>query len=66
MALSKEIKNEIKLMVLIELGNMFTNLNHKYNSKENHEMMHFLLDIESALNQQLNDFHSDSSSEDNN
>jgi hypothetical protein len=40
-------KNDIKAKVLFELENMFTEMAHKYNTKENREMMLFLLDIES-------------------
>ncbi len=62
MALSKETKDEIKAMVLIEIEKMFTDLDHKYNSKENAEMMNFLLDVESALKQRLTDFYAASQS----
>lgn len=55
MAFSAEEKDEIKRMVLVEIENMFTELAHKHNTKENHEKMLFLLDIESALKQALVD-----------
>ncbi len=50
-----EEKNDIKRMVLREIENMFTELAHKYNTKENHEKMLFLLDIESSVKQGLMD-----------
>lgn len=55
MALSEMEENDIKLMVLIEIENMFTAMSYKYNIKENQEMMHFLLDIESTVKQSLVD-----------
>ncbi len=53
MALSQKEKNEIKMMVLIEIENMFTAITHKYNTAENREMILFLLDIESKIKQPL-------------
>jgi len=53
MAISTDQKNEIKQMVLFELERMFTGITNKYNTKENHDMMLFLLDIESAIKQRL-------------
>ncbi len=53
MPLSPDEKNQIKAMVLIELENMFTGITHKYNTKENREMMLFLLDIENKIKQSL-------------
>ena len=53
MALSEMEENDIKVMVLLEIENMFTSISYKYNIKENHEMMHFLLDIESKVKQSL-------------
>jgi hypothetical protein len=55
MALSEMEENDIKLMVLLEIENMFTAMSYKYNIKENQEMMHFLLDIESTVKQSLVD-----------
>ena len=55
MALSEMEENDIKRMVLIEIENMFTAMSYKYNIKENQEMMHFLLDIESTVKQSLVD-----------
>ncbi len=52
MELSKD-KNEVKMMVLIELEKMFTGITDKHNSAENHEMMLYLLDIENKLKQTL-------------
>ena len=56
MALSELEENDIKRMVLIETENMFTAMSYKYNMKENQDMMHFLLDIESKMKQSLIDF----------
>jgi hypothetical protein len=55
MALSEMEENDIKRMVLMEVENMFTSISYKYNIKENQEMMHFLLDIESNVKQSLVD-----------
>ena len=55
MALSEDTKNEIKTKVLLEIENMFTSMSYKYNTKENHEMMNYLLDIESKVKQALLD-----------
>jgi hypothetical protein len=48
-------ENDIKRMVLLEIENLFTAMSYKYNIKENQEMMHFLLDIESVVKQSLVD-----------
>ncbi len=56
MALSEMEENDIKVMVLLEIENMFTSISYKYNIKENQEMMHFLLDIESKVKQSLVDY----------
>lgn len=53
MSLTKNEKNEIKMMVLIELENMFTGITNKKNAPENHEMMLFLMDIENRVKQTL-------------
>lgn len=53
MPLSEDKKNEVKEKVLYELEHMFTEMSHKYNTKENQEMMLFLLDIEQAVKQAL-------------
>ena len=53
MAFTETEKDDIKRMVLLEIENMFTELAHKYNTKENHAKMHFLLDLESAVKQGL-------------
>ncbi|HRH40852.1 MAG TPA: hypothetical protein PKY82_04345 [Pyrinomonadaceae bacterium] len=53
MPLSEDKKNEVKEKVLYELEHMFTEMSNKYNTKENQEMMLFLLDIEQALKQAL-------------
>jgi hypothetical protein len=53
MSLSKDEKNDIKAMVLIELENMFTGITNKHNTPENHEMMLFLMDIENRVKQTL-------------
>jgi len=53
MAISHDEKNEIKQMVLAELEKMFTEITNKYNTKENHDMMLYLLDIEGAIKQRL-------------
>ena len=42
-------------MVLTELDHLFSTLTEKYNSVENHDMVLFLLDIESNLKQSLNE-----------
>lgn len=55
MAFTTEEKDDIKRMVLVEIENMFTELAHKHNTKENHEKMLFLLDIESSVKQGLMD-----------
>lgn len=55
MALSEMEENDIKVMVLLEIENMFTSISYKYNIKENYEMMNFLLDIESKVKQSLVD-----------
>ncbi|MCY7344723.1 MAG: hypothetical protein LH614_00740 [Pyrinomonadaceae bacterium] len=55
MAFSAEEKDEIKAMVLTEIEKMFAELAHKYGTKENHEKMLFLLDIESSIKQGLMD-----------
>lgn len=55
MSFTTEEKDEIKRMVLWEIENMFTELAHKYNTKENREKMLFLLDIESSVKQGLMD-----------
>ncbi len=55
MAFTAEEKDDIKRMVLKEIENMFTELAHKYNTKENHEKMLFLLDIEGSVKQGLMD-----------
>jgi hypothetical protein len=55
MALSEMEENDIKCMVLFEIEKMFTAMSYKYNIKENEEMMHFLLDIESQVKQSLVD-----------
>jgi hypothetical protein len=55
MALSEMEENDIKRMVLLEIENLFTAMSYKYNIKENQEMMHFLLDIESTVKQSLVD-----------
>jgi hypothetical protein len=51
--LTDENKNEIKAMILMELETLFTNVDHKFNSKENEEMMLYLMDIEKALKERL-------------
>ena len=53
MALSEMEENDIKGMVLIEIEKMFTAISYKYNIKENQEMMHLLLDIESNMKHDL-------------
>jgi hypothetical protein len=53
MPLSEIEENDIKVMVLLEIEKMFTSISYKYNIKENHEMMHFLLDIESKVKDSL-------------
>ncbi|MEK7724626.1 MAG: hypothetical protein AAB336_09785 [Acidobacteriota bacterium] len=53
MPLSEIEENDIKVMVLLEIEKMFTAISYKYNIKENHEMMHFLLDIESKVKDSL-------------
>jgi hypothetical protein len=55
MALSEMEENDIKRLVLFEVEKMFTEMSYKYNIQENHEMMHFLLDIESTMKQSLID-----------
>ena len=50
--------DEIKGMVLLELEKMFTDITNKFNSKENHDRMLFLLDIESGLKEKLIEIHS--------
>ena len=58
MELKNASNDEIKMMVLIELEKMFTEITNKFNSKENHDMMLFLLDIESGLKEKLIEVHS--------
>ena len=58
MELTNATNDEIKMMVLIELEKMFTEITNKFNSKENHDMMLFLLDIESGLKEKLIEVHS--------
>ena len=55
MPLSEDEKNEIKAKVLYEIENMFTHMTDKYNTAENHDMMHYLLDIEKKIKQPLVD-----------
>lgn len=55
MAFSEDEKNEIKRMVLVEIEKMFAEIGNRYNTKDNHEKMNFLLDIESAVKQGLID-----------
>jgi hypothetical protein len=55
MAFTVEEKDDIKRMVLLEIEKMFGELANKYNTKENHEKMLFLLDIESSVKQGLMD-----------
>ena len=57
MELKNASNDEIKMMVLIELEKMFTEITNKFNSKENHDMMLFLLDIESGLKEKLREVH---------
>ena len=57
MELKNASNDEIKMMVLIELEKMFTEITNKFNSKENHDMMLFLLDIESGLKEKLIEVH---------
>lgn len=54
MTLATTEKDEVKAMVLTELDHMFSELTNKYNTKENHDMMLFLLDIENKIKQALN------------
>ena len=53
MPLSETEENDIKVLVLLEIERMFTEMSNKYNIKENREMMLFLLDIESKTKQSL-------------
>lgn len=53
MALETEQIDEIRCVVLIGLEHLFTEITNKYNTKENHDKMLYLLDIESALKQRL-------------
>ena len=53
MALETEKIDEIRCIVLLGLEHLFTDITDKYNTKENHDMMQYLLDIESALKQRL-------------
>ena len=49
MSFTADEKDEIKRMVMLEIEAVFTELAHKFNTKENHDKMLYLLDIESAL-----------------
>ncbi len=55
MALSQTEKDDIKMKVLLELEKMFTGITDKYNSEEHHDMMLYLLDIESGVKKALMD-----------
>lgn len=55
MPLSQEKKDEIKAMVLFELEHMFTEVTNKFNTEENHDMMLYLLDVESRVKRALMD-----------
>jgi hypothetical protein len=53
MAISQEEKDELKLTVLLETEKMFSKITGKYQTKENHEKLYFLLDLESAMKERL-------------
>jgi hypothetical protein len=53
MELDKEHTDETKNIVLIELEKMFSDLTHRFSTKENHDKLNFLLDIESQMKQKL-------------
>jgi hypothetical protein len=53
MAISKDERDELKLVVLIETEKMFSRIMSEYQCPEHHEKMHFLLDIESAMKEGL-------------
>ncbi len=55
MDLTQERKDEIKAMVLTELEHMFSELTNRFNTKENHDMMLYLLDVESRVKRALMD-----------
>ena len=55
MPLDQERRDEIKAMVLFELEKMFTGITDKFNSEENHDMMLYLLDVESRVKRALMD-----------
>lgn len=58
MALSQKSKDELKAEVLMELEKLFTGIVEKYNTKENHDKLGVLLDVESGLKQKLMEIHS--------
>lgn len=51
--LDKEHIDETKAIVLFELEKMFSELTHRFSTKENHDKLNFLLDIESRIKQKL-------------
>lgn len=53
MAISQAEKDELKLTVLLETEKMFSKVTAKYQTKENHEKLYFLLDLESAMKERL-------------
>jgi hypothetical protein len=53
MAISQEEKDDLKLMVLLETEKMFSRITPKFQSRENHEKLYYLLDIESAMKERL-------------
>ena len=53
MAISQAEKDELKLLVLLETEKMFSKITLNFQSRENHEKLYYLLDIESAMKERL-------------
>jgi hypothetical protein len=53
MAITQAEKDELKLTVLLETEKMFSKITGKYQTRENHDKLYFLLDLESAMKERL-------------
>ena len=58
MAISKDEKDELKCVVLLETEKMFSKITLDYQKMENRDKLYFLLDVESAMKDRLVEFDS--------
>ena len=58
MAITQEVKDELKRTVLIETEKMFTKITGDFQKMEHRDQLFFLLDLESAMKDRLIEFDS--------